>query len=373
MTYWVDLPARYWSRGSERRQGQDLQLPLSRDTKEKEFVRPTLLALLREYGLGSALFETDIAGMRERLLEVVDASLDFQRQGTFTRRGRARTKYARILQLLEDEDAMRPMAVVAPYVQTTELTTEGVVDQARLNARSISARQSDESMWTILALGEGATLGPLSPDSVASLRLDEFDAVGLWVSDFDEYAEPASRLDAYRELIRSIPRPVWLMYGGYFGLLLGADGVDLVSHGVYYTESKRMQGPVGSGPPPERYYIPALHRFYEPTRAFRLIDLVPDFACNCDECPSLEGLRAEATAAAGSPARRTAWAQRLQRHFLNARTAEVQSVQKESLEDLLESLRAAEYAFSRVPDVDRAAIGVSVSHLTNWRTALAAA
>jgi hypothetical protein len=344
-------------------------LPLPQGAKEKELIRPTLLALLREYGLGRALFESDLPGMRQRLLDSVAACLDFQRRGTHTRRGRATTKYSRILELADEEEAMDPMAVVAPYLTIRGLRGDDVTDQVILNERALVERQDGEAMWSVTALDQASQLAAISATTKQMLRLGEFDAVGVWVSDLDEYTAPADRLRAYRAFIRSIGRPVWLMYGGYFGLLLGADGVETVSHGIFYTESKRMHGPVGSGPPPERYYVPALHRFYEPTKAFRLLELLPSFECQCPECPSVDELRAEAAGASRTPARRMAWAQRLQRHFLRARQSEVQEVSQSQLSDLLDQLQGAREAFDGVPAAERHALGLSTSHLGQWREA----
>ncbi len=370
MTYWVDLPSRYWSRGSERRQGQDLRLPFSADADTRQLIRPTLLALLREYGLATALFETDLPGMRARLLEAVPACIGFQRNGTRTRQSRARGKYARILELAADEEAILPMAVVTPYVKLRGLREADVADQVVLNTRSLEVRDPGESMWTVLALEGSATIGALPATTASSLGIPSFDAVGVWISDFDEYVEPTERLKGLRRLLQSLNRPAWIMYGTYFSLLLGRDGVDLVSHGIYYTESKKMEGPVGSGPPPERYYVPALHRFYEPSSALTLIDAVPEFACSCSECPSTAALRAEAAAAGSSPSRRMAWAQRLQRHFLLARQRELELVATMGLGDLLEQLAEAERRFEAADVNLRTATGMSVGHLATWRQAL---
>lgn len=371
MTYWVDLPSRYWSRGSERGRGQDLVLPLTPGVDEKKVIRPTLVALLREYGLGRAVFETDLQGMRRRLLDAVGACLEFQRRGTMTTRGRARGKYARILELAAEQEAIQPMAIVAPYLKLHGLGDVDAADQMVLNARSLEARLPGEAMWTIIAIEAGAQLGAIDQAVGHGLRLAEFDAVGVWASDLDEYTESSQRLRHYRQLLRSINRPIWILYGTYFSMLLAADGVELVSHGIYYTESKRMEGPIGSGPPPERYYLPSLHRFYEPTAAFRLIELVPDFECPCPECPSLDVLRAEASAAGSSPARRVAWAQRLQRHFLLARQRELDAVKTSTLPELVAQLEVARAAVEGLDPTDLGAITVSVAHLATWRAALA--
>jgi hypothetical protein len=371
MTYWLDLPTRYWTRGSGKQQGQELVLPLAPDVKLKDVLRPTLHALLRDYGLDHALYETDRLGMRQRLAGVVDKCLAFQRRGTHTRRDRVRTKYKRILELLAEEEALEPAALVAPYVKIADLSLDELATQAALNETALSQRQHGERLWTVAALGAGANLRALSQAERTALRLEDFDAVGVWVSDFDEYVEPVDNLRAYRRLLSSVGRPIWIMYGTYFALLLGATGVDTVSHGIYYTESKRMEGPVGSGPPPERYYVPALHRFYEPTKAFRLIDLRPGLACPCPECTSLEKLRSEASAASTSPAKRVAWAQRLQRHFLRARSEELRRVRESTADDLRRELRRARQAVESIPPTERSALGISTQHLDAWYEALA--
>jgi hypothetical protein len=372
MTYWLDLPTAYWARKPAEGPPQPFDLPLADDKEAKASVKPALLALLREYGLaGQLTSKDDPAAIRaEFVAGGVRECLDFQRRGSDEKRKRTVDKYAQMLELGgEEASGMAPSCLVAPYVSLAGLGEADVADQATLNTASLTERAAGETMRCVLALDSRQEMGRISSRTRTKLRLDEFARVGVWVSDLDEYNTPADALKRYRSLLASVGRPVWVMYGGYFSLLLRGDGVSEVSHGIYYTESKRMRGAVGSGPAPERYYIPCLHRFFEPARAFELLAKAPDLRCDCPECESLESLVAEAAGAAATSSKRMAWAKRLQRHFLAARAREAKDATDKPLVELLEQLKEAN-AIVRALDADlRRRSGVG-EYLNQWIEAL---
>jgi hypothetical protein len=369
MSYWLDVPTEFWSKGSDAGRGEALALPIDDVTR----IRPAFLALLEAYGMVEAVQSVDSpVALRAAFLEGgVKLALDFQRQGSEPTKKKTVDKYALILNLPLEATGMTPRHLVAPYFSVTELSDRGVAEQAALNRAALSEQRPGESMWSVLALDSHARLGPLSEALRGSLSLDRFDGIGIWVSNLDEHDARLSTLAGYRSLIASVGRPVWVMYGGYFALLLGPEGVVNVSHGIYYTESKRMRGPVGSGPAPERYYIPALHRFYPPAVAFRFLGLLPDLRCECPECNAgLPDLVRESAAASSAPAARMAWIRRLQRHFLYCRAAEVEAVNTRPRKELVETLLETAARVDELAPSQLAALGVSSNHLRSWATVL---
>ena len=363
MTYYIELGTEYWFRGSEGNAGPKGTLPAS-DERE---IRPAFRELLRAYGLLDAALTGTADDIRNELISTgTKAVLDFQRNGLSPKTRKAVSKYARILELYLDDDSLQPSRLVAPYLAITGRDAIGQRNQGLLNSAALDHRQDGEAIWTVLALEAAVRSGPFSAEEVGRLRLHDFDGVGVWLSGLDEYSSTAHQLRDYRSLIASIGRPVWLLYAGFYGLLLSPEGVVAVSHGVYYTESKRIRSSVGSGPPAERYYIPRLHRFFEPARALRAISLVPALACDCPECPSLDALRTELLLSTTGPERRMAWISRLQRHFLLARAREVAEVSRLQRDEVLRTLAATrdevQDAMKADPDEEVRLTG----HLTTW-------
>jgi hypothetical protein len=370
MSYWLDIPPEFWSKGSEARRGQPLSLPID----DLDRIRPAFAALLDAYGMTEAAkVSATGAELRRRFVENgVSACLDFQRQGSEPKGKKTVDKYAAILGQTLEGSGMRPQRLVAPYFAVRDLDPRSIADQAAINMAALGNRKQGETMWSVVAVDSSARIGRIGPTSRESLKLDEFDGVGLWISGLDEHDAPAETLMRYRELIKSLERSVWIMYGGYFAILLANDGVANVSHGIYYTESKKMRGPVGSGPAPERYYIPGLHRFYLPGPAFRFLGMVPQMQCDCPDCSSgLDDLIRQSAAASSSPAARMAWIRRLQRHFLYCRAAEVEATNSRPTRELVADLREAAALVASLGQSRLSALAISPAHLRTWAGVLA--
>jgi hypothetical protein len=364
MTYWLWLPPKFWLRGSEAARGPDLPMPVDGDQ-----IRPAFAKLLDAYGLLDAATQADDARFRSLALERLPSTcLDFQRRGIAPRTSKAVSKYAAILGIPVDDEGFNPSRLVAPYRPLDAAAS--LTDQRALNLATLGALGPTEKCWAVVALDSPQVLRSIGADQLSELGVDNFTGVGLWVGGLDEHHASADDLRRYRALIRSIGRPVWLMFAGYFGVLLSYDGVREVSHGVFYTESKRLQGPVGSGPPAERYYIEALHRFYEPTRAFQILELIPEFECPCSECPDIATLRAASVSARTDSIRRMDWIQSLQRHFLRVRRREIEAVAAAPREELLQDLADVKARVEAVPRSLRSATGLEADHLGRWLDAL---
>lgn len=364
MTYWFLLAPKFWTRGSEEAHGMDVVMPL-----RAEEIRPAFRRLIEEYGLLDAVTSMSADAFAEALPDLLPrAVIDFQRRGIHAKTDRAAKKYASILSKPIDEMGFHPSRLIAPYVAMDPNDARSVDTQARMNARAMQSQPANE-LWGVVAFTNPQSMGQLG-DMGHYLRLDRFAGVGLWVGGLDEHSAPLNTLVRYRQTIRSIPAPVWLMYAGYFGVLASFDGVQEISHGVFYTESKKLVGPVGSGPPADRYYIQALHRFYEPVRALSIIRAIPEFACECEDCLPLDGLMdAAMTVRPGSPIR-AEWVARLQRHFLRCRASEVERVSRMTPGDAVSDLIASAERVAELPRQVQEGLGLQDSHLARWASAM---
>lgn len=364
MTYLLYIPARYWLKtgaGDRYTDGEPLSIG---------DLRPALREMLDAYGLLEPAVLTSVAAARSEFLsQGALRCLDFQRRGSEAAQLKTITKYAAILGQ-EVKGKLEPSRLVAPYAAVDPWAGPGMRDQERLNELALGDRRNGESMWSVLALTGRQGLRP-TPESVAQrLHLGAFDGIGLWVGGMDEYTATSGTLRLYRQVVGSLGRPVWIMFGGYFSLLLHEDGVVDVSHGVYYTESKLVRGIVGSGPAPDRYYVPSLHRFYDPPKAFAILRMLPEYECSCPECGGVESLEAALLATGADKTRRMAWTQRLQRHFLAARADEVNHVTVTERATLLEELEATARAVDAIQESRRQIADLTSSHLKAWLAAL---
>ena len=363
MTYLLYIPRRYWVRESAQDdRGDDDPVSLGD-------LRPALSSMLEAYGLlEPAVLRSVSAARREFVSNGAQLCLAFQRRGSEASKTQAIAKYARLLGRPVD-GALVPSRLVAPYAAIDAWDGPAFEDQVELNASALRERVAGEKLWAVLAITSSE--GPV-PSSTARTRLQlaSFDGIGLWLGGLDEYTAPVATLAQYRRLVTQLERPVWVLFGGYFSLLLARDGVEDVSHGVFYTESKLVRGAVGSGPAPDRYYIPRLHRFYDPARAFAVIRLLPDYACDCPHCGDIQELEASLVAAGRDTTQRIAWTQRLQRHFLTTRANEVSNVARTDIRVQLAELVASARDVEAIPEVDRNDIGLSAAHLRRWIGAL---
>src|SRR5450759_3394068 len=124
MSYWLDVPTEFWSKGSDAGQGEPLALPID----DVERIRPAFLALLRAYGMEGAIktVANEEALRAAFIADGVGPCLAFQRKGSEPKGEQAVNKYAQILGLPLTGTSMFPQRLVAPYLPISVLTRAGV-------------------------------------------------------------------------------------------------------------------------------------------------------------------------------------------------------------------------------------------------------
>lgn len=118
--------------------------------------------------------------------------------------------------------------------------------------------------------------------------LESVERLVVWVSGLDEYGVSDTELLEYRRTIGDAStggHETFALYGGFFSVLLGNDGLNGSSHGVGFSEHRSWKELPSSGAPPARYYLPLAHRYVSQDLAQELYDLNPNLAsCECDHC-----------------------------------------------------------------------------------------
>ena len=112
------------------------------------------------------------------------------------------------------------------------------------------------------------------------------DTVFYWVTDYDERKVSQENLMAMRQTIQSHSQTKRLinLYGGFFSICLGKDGLYGFNNGLGYSEYRAWPTLAATGAAPARYYLPELHAFLTPERAQRLLEVDEFFKCDCGEC-----------------------------------------------------------------------------------------
>ena len=187
------------------------------------------------------------------------------------------------------------------------------------------------------------------------------DRLLVWVDNFRERDEPVGQLRNLREIVLTSCSEgirVGMLYGGYFSLSLGSDGLWAFGNGVGYSESRAFPELASTGAPPPRYYLFGLHQYLQPDTASLLLSDDPEGRL---EIP--EKLRSQASMK--DPAALSY--HELMTHFVLARGAEIKTAAIGDISDLRRALiSTADYVDSR----PLASALVRSDHLRNWAEAL---
>jgi hypothetical protein len=189
-------------------------------------------------------------------------------------------KYAKRLgEAVSVSTARSPSIVLAPYfLQLDDAWAECSRQLFRFTEEAVGARLP---VAPVVAVAETAILN----DAVAAARSS---TIAIWVSNLNELSCTAPELQQYYAAIRtgaSHGKKLFALYGGFSTVLAMSLGLRGFSHGIGYGEYRNWRELPSSGPPPARYYAPALHRFLRQDVAQSLYHVDPTLAaCACSVC-----------------------------------------------------------------------------------------
>lgn len=193
-------------------------------------------------------------------------------------------KYAeRLGEELTPEEAQGPEAVLAPYFACEGSDDPWWPRSKRFFEHSqANAPASGPPCLRVVCARHSGALDELLAD------VQEPEQLVVWVSGLDEHQASTLELVQFREAITNAAargHEPFALYGGFFSVLLGTDGLRGASHGIGFSEHRNWRELPESGAPPARYYLRRAHRYVPQDLAEALYTVSPDItACPCPHC-----------------------------------------------------------------------------------------
>ena len=297
----------------------------------------------------------------ERISKIAKSWVEFN-TGYGTREAAKFKKYAaRLGEDLAPEQAKGPDCILAPY-----FACAGPDDPWW----ALSVKLFDA---TVVAAGDTPCIRVVCGTSAIAAKqlmyeLGSAESFVTWISGLDEYAANDSELLDYRRMIidsAEAGHATFALYGGFFSVLLGNEGLHGSSHGVGFSEHRNWKELPSSGAPPARYYLPLAHRYVSQDLAQELYQVDRDLAsCDCEHC------------SAGPPIALDY--HELMKHSVYCRAAEISdwiprsaTASARDLEDAHANLKDAIENSDMIPKMRTRALK-AIEHLPVWINALRA-
>ena len=279
-----------------------------------------------------------------------------------------------------------PAVVFAPYFYIEPSDLEGWLDVNLTLARVSAEIQREIPVHAIICIDE-SFLGDVSFCDRIKEELPKTGVKGVWFwfSRFYEDRTSNVKLRALRSLTEVLSQKieVYNKHGGFFSLALSHFGMKGICHGVGYGEQKDVLPVIGQSTPTVRYYLSDVHkRFGVPQieRCFQSLGVESpeqfyEQICNCVICRGVVhdhvsqfsefGDMHFSTPKSKRMAQTPAAAKRCRFHFLLSRIKERDAIRKESIDEVLNQLSAANEKWGR-----QASLKSELSYLPQWHMAL---
>jgi hypothetical protein len=191
-------------------------------------------------------------------------------------------KYAKRLgEDVRPEQAQGPEAILAPYFACDGPDDPWWPRSVLFFDHTRAAADATQCLRVVCARHAGALEALLD-------AVEPPERLVVWVSGLDEHNAAAHELAAYRRAVvhaDELGHEPFALYGGFFSVLLGNDGLRGASHGVGFSEHRNWRELPESGAPPARYYLRRAHRYVSQDLAQALHNVSPDLtACPCPHC-----------------------------------------------------------------------------------------
>jgi hypothetical protein len=269
----------------------------------------------------------------------------------------------------EEEQTCR-QNIVAPYFHFSTPTDQWYPISVQATREAVALRSNNDSLFAVLCIDKDTLLdeGCLGRirDDYTSVNVDGF---LVWVSGFDETAEPLSLLQGLKTLIRMLSsdgKKVINLHGGYYSMLLHHFGLSGFASGICHKDSADAETFPTGGPPggPEpRYYLPSFKVKLDRAEARITLAMHPGIACTCDICSS------QLIQMLDPSTPKTVSRQAMRQHYLKCRNTEMTGLGTRTLaqeiSDLDSTFRRYGNARGREPSTLPPVI-----QLTRWSNAL---
>ncbi|MDE0357246.1 MAG: hypothetical protein OXN92_05835 [Gammaproteobacteria bacterium] len=272
----------------QRPQGEALQVKAwVRKLADDYYGGPFADAVSRGEPIAPEAFGGDVRG-------IVDRVLDFQRN-TLNAQAVA-TEEARYLRFTQPQFALRPVALICPYLAFLHSEEQCLSVNLRLLETGLTAdpRVAAKLAFPRSLLTSGRLPGIL--DGYNELAPSRY---YLWIGDFSELEVRTEELQAFASLLDGLGSRVTNLYGGFLSMLLSHEDIALldgVCNGPQYGEDRGLIPTTGFGSPAARFYVRDLHRRVRYRDALRLFERLGWLAseaayfanvCSCPTCRQL--------------------------------------------------------------------------------------
>ena len=232
-------------------------------------------------------FEGDVRGIVDRVLHFQRDTLNVQAVAT---------EEARYLRFTQPQFALRPAALICPYLAFLHSEEQCLSVNLRLLETGMTA---DPRVAAKLAFPRSLLTSGRFPGFLAKYNELAPSRYYLWIGDFSELEVGTEELRVFASLLRELGGRTTNLYGGFLSMLLAHEDIALldgVCNGPQYGEDRGLIPTTGFGSPAARFYIRDLHRRVRYRDALRLFERlgwlaseVAYFAnvCSCPTCRQL--------------------------------------------------------------------------------------
>jgi len=247
--------------------------------------------------------------------------------------------------------ATKPRCILPPYFAFSAIDDEWYKLSVVL-AHTMKSLVGDEHEVAPIILCDPSIL---TEPAIRKIVADfgPFDRCFLWMDNVNQASTEAATILRIRRLVSELQQAsckVEAMFGGYMMMMMMADGLESVSHGILYTQHKASRAIPGGGGVPERYYIQKFHDFRSLAQANLILKRFPELIGNTATAKSVMGSDADKIFLF------TRDPDLLRKHFLEARQIEANEISSRPMPDLVSELRTTheEYhsAVSSLPNPD---------------------
>jgi hypothetical protein len=276
----------------------------------------------------------------------------------------SQTSLGDYLKILGKKEGVKgPTFLVAPYFYFTSLD-DPWYEISLKTAKASLKYKGDSQLYAVICAPKSILLAEDTPEKLPR-DYKGFDGYLVLVSDFRERDDTENHLRGLIKLIKNLAdleKPVYMLYGGYFSLVLSNYGLTGYSRSLCYGESKKIEvdEPVTVARQPKNYYFDLTHVKLPETVARVFYSDYPKLLCRCNIC---SGISSKMKSKIEEFFNSIDFDREAKGHFLHVHHSEIQEISKLTPEKIVEKLR---WEYETAQDLSTDLYNIPTDHLRKW-------
>jgi hypothetical protein len=299
----------------------------------------------------------DEAALEIHVKQIIDMQLQFSSRSEDARK---LEKYKKLLGLSSLGSMRMPQFLMPPYYQFTNLKDAWYKVSQRCAEKAVQYCKG-VPVWPVLHYSDWSTIDWTVVSAwLSTEKLREF---WFYPNNFKEHEELEPALKAYRsavEIARGHGLSPYVLFGGYFAVLMSYFGMTGFANGIGYGEW-RDSGYHRGGTAATRIYILKLHRYVDAPAAQTLVGRDPDYFGSDSEI--IAGYVEAGVSLVNMPL-----AESLD-HFMECRRQELEFVEKQSRSEAVQELAETQRRLKSIGTLESEEYGPS---LRRWENSISA-